>query len=863
MKCAARQTLGLLGLMAAAATSGCKMEALPADTEFVLEVHSNLAVPDEMDAIRVYATRADGAFMYDRTEQLDLGPGQARLPIRITLVPLAARSEAFLVWVDGLRSGQLVVAREILTSFVPERSWLRSILLARACVGVICPAGKTCGDEGVCVEEQIAPNFAPEPPPDAWSSVVAAPRRDGGLAVVDVGGVGGDGAVTNIDSEARVDGASGGVDNAVTSGDTTPDIPFVTDVPPEVVVTADLRPDLTDPVPDRPADAVPAPDVPMGGDAGLDAPSVDDAPPDVVTLVDLQPDSTDASPDGQVDAALAPEVEADTLLAPALDASPDRGAEASATPDAGAPPPCSTEGAPCDDLDPTTLADTCAAGVCAGWRIEEQYSAVAAVGVDPLTYFGGPMMASPTGSSLLTRAKNLVADNTVQEHADITLSRSISATANKVKLRLLAATELGGSTTWCATHLNAWFADALGQSTAVTQILHSYESTAVAFDVPAAGETGRDCRTWNGVELDVPKTLDATSLRLYLQTQAHCWYTAFGWRALEVNLDGFEVTDTTFASSPWTTENCVPPLGCPSSAGIPAAPTGPAATLAAGSAVDVGGRAISAIPSLTWADNSAGERQFVLERLGDEGIFQEVGLFPCGTTAGQDLFALLGRSYDYRLAARNAAGQSAYTPVFSASPPHYPWNSLAATTTLEDFDSGWPQAEWTLTQTGLVANIATSALWHHAGGNALVLEAKNAPLSVAEASVTRALPMGTKALRLRAICDADWDRPVNQSHLWTWGGGFVTLASGAYNVRTYLCESARYYVDFVYGAYVDREIGSDGREWKTFLVRVPDGFDPSATTVTIGSKTSGWDSSSWWTHMTVRVDSVETTATGF
>jgi hypothetical protein len=102
---------------------------LPGDTELVLEAHADIAVPGEMEGVRIRAARADGAFMYDRTEQLGVGVGKASLPMMMTMVPSGTRSEVIPGWVDGSPGGVVIVSRTVLTTFVPEASWLLRISL--------------------------------------------------------------------------------------------------------------------------------------------------------------------------------------------------------------------------------------------------------------------------------------------------------------------------------------------------------------------------------------------------------------------------------------------------------------------------------------------------------------------------------------------------------------------------------------------------------------------------------------------------------------------------------------------------------------------------------------------------------------
>ena len=68
---------------------------------------------------------------------------------------------------------------------------------------------------------------------------------------------------------------------------------------------------------------------------------------------------------------------------------------------------------------------------------------------------------------------------------------------------------------------------------------------------------------------------------------------------------------------------------------------------------------------LTWVDNSANETAFHVERkaaaCGAAGTFAEIALLSANAVTYDDLTAVEGVSYCYRVAASNTAGKSAYS----------------------------------------------------------------------------------------------------------------------------------------------------------------------------------------------------------
>ncbi len=249
----ARHTFVAAGLLLAEVATGCKFSALPDRTEFVLEINSNIPVPEQMDAVAVHAARADGLIMLERVDAIGGGANQVRLPEDVTLLPVDKRTEAFKVRVEGLKNGETVVSRTILTSFVPEKSWLLRILLARECMGVNCPEGLTC-DRGMCVDPEVMPGPTSGPPVDGGVPLLVEPSSDGGARVDEVPA-----SIPDVSPEAPP--ISDVVSDVPVHPDVVPDLPTVQ---PDAPLVPDLLADLPHAKPDMPLD------LPLGPEPGAE-----------------------------------------------------------------------------------------------------------------------------------------------------------------------------------------------------------------------------------------------------------------------------------------------------------------------------------------------------------------------------------------------------------------------------------------------------------------------------------------------------------------------------------------------------------------------------------------------------------------
>ena len=115
-------------------------------TEIVIEVDTDLAIPTEVDALRVTADVFGGA---PRTSVASLGAGEIAPPRTITLLYRGGPLGPVHVEAAALLSSSVRVAATRVLAFEPGRSVRVRIDLEAACVGVPCPASQTCS-AGVC-----------------------------------------------------------------------------------------------------------------------------------------------------------------------------------------------------------------------------------------------------------------------------------------------------------------------------------------------------------------------------------------------------------------------------------------------------------------------------------------------------------------------------------------------------------------------------------------------------------------------------------------------------------------------------------------------------------------------------------------
>jgi hypothetical protein len=183
-----RRTAVLLALASTLALA-CKGKD---NTKIVVAVWSDLAVPAELDSIRI-----DVAGTGSRNFPLTAGSDPSAPLAQLELVPLGAKNETFTVTATGLYGPTDLVAQTARVSFVPGQSLLLKLFLAGACEKVLpCSAGFTCA-AGSCNQPIAIPNLPPYTPslplspPDAGALIDSASGGIIGTGGVGIGGSGG------------------------------------------------------------------------------------------------------------------------------------------------------------------------------------------------------------------------------------------------------------------------------------------------------------------------------------------------------------------------------------------------------------------------------------------------------------------------------------------------------------------------------------------------------------------------------------------------------------------------------------------------------------------------------------------------
>ena len=160
-------------------------------TEIVVAVYSNLAVPAELDALRIDVVGPESTT--PQTSMALLGAGQPSLPRTLGLVHEDGPLGPFTIRVAGRRGGLDVVERRARVSFIEGRTLLLRVDLDRRCLGTACDPNRTC-IEGSCDTIDVSAESLPEwtgslpgpgPGTDAGVRPDSGPPDAGGCTPVD------------------------------------------------------------------------------------------------------------------------------------------------------------------------------------------------------------------------------------------------------------------------------------------------------------------------------------------------------------------------------------------------------------------------------------------------------------------------------------------------------------------------------------------------------------------------------------------------------------------------------------------------------------------------------------------------------
>lgn len=123
-------------------------------TEILIEVGSDLFVPDELDRVSISATGPDGRV---QSASAALGPGEIPLPRVLGMVHTTGALGPYAVSIRGERDGSVVVQRDAQLTFQAGRTLLYRVDLLRECIDVTCESGQTCALGG-CRSIEVAAN---------------------------------------------------------------------------------------------------------------------------------------------------------------------------------------------------------------------------------------------------------------------------------------------------------------------------------------------------------------------------------------------------------------------------------------------------------------------------------------------------------------------------------------------------------------------------------------------------------------------------------------------------------------------------------------------------------------------------------
>jgi hypothetical protein len=197
-----------VALATTAALIGCG-DSSP-QTGIVVEITSDLAVPDEIPAVQVTITSASGSVVYDQPFPLGTGPGSHTLPLRVGAQPQGNANAPFRVLAVGHRGPQVVVSRSATVQFVSGRVLLLRLPLLAACQQVTCAdPTTTCRDNGVCGSDTVDPASLPDYHPGSGGASGTGNGGRGGAAGVG-GGAGTGGAGATAGTGGSIGGAGAG-----------------------------------------------------------------------------------------------------------------------------------------------------------------------------------------------------------------------------------------------------------------------------------------------------------------------------------------------------------------------------------------------------------------------------------------------------------------------------------------------------------------------------------------------------------------------------------------------------------------------------------------------------------------------------
>jgi hypothetical protein len=130
--------VGVLALGLVACVSG--------PTELVVTTDTDLAIPDDIDTMRVEVVGAEGELQISSAR---LGPGEQPPPRTVIVRSETGYLGPYRIRARGLLDETTVVERVVDVELEAESSLVLAIDLSSSCVGVTCDTGETC-EAGDC-----------------------------------------------------------------------------------------------------------------------------------------------------------------------------------------------------------------------------------------------------------------------------------------------------------------------------------------------------------------------------------------------------------------------------------------------------------------------------------------------------------------------------------------------------------------------------------------------------------------------------------------------------------------------------------------------------------------------------------------
>jgi hypothetical protein len=168
-----------LGIVACALVAACGSSASP--TGIVAEVTTDLQVPADLDEVKVVATSASDASLFEQSYPLT-GPSARTLPLRVGFEETGSATVPFRIEAIGLHAGAQVVSRSATLAFLRGRVVILPLPLLGLCRGVVCAqAATTCLASGTCGSDTTDPGGLPPYRPGLDGGAGGAGGSDGGI----------------------------------------------------------------------------------------------------------------------------------------------------------------------------------------------------------------------------------------------------------------------------------------------------------------------------------------------------------------------------------------------------------------------------------------------------------------------------------------------------------------------------------------------------------------------------------------------------------------------------------------------------------------------------------------------------------